>query len=146
AGDELSRHPGNVAAQNKGSQPREDTGRAQACLEHGDEAVHPAKIFAQMGNDIARAPEGGEDVDEAKHLHLEGLVAHREGHHLLVKAGLGENRFRVLIDQTKYLLAATFHDSLQGTHGARIKRGARFGKARALRTDRSAETAGATSA
>ena len=65
-------------------------------------------------------------VDEAKHLHFEGLVAHGESHHLLVETGLGKNGFRVLIDQVENLLAATFDGGLESAHEPINKAGRGF--------------------
>ncbi len=49
------------------------------------------EIFIEMADDVAAAMERREDIDKAEHLHFEVLIAHRELHHALVKAGFAEN-------------------------------------------------------
>ena len=44
------------------------------------------EVLAQMAGDLTAAAQGGEDVDEAQHLDLETLVAHRPVHHLALPA------------------------------------------------------------
>ncbi len=130
SGDELPRHAGNVPAQNRGGEPGEDPGGAQTGLEERHEAVaHVREIFVEVLDDVARAPERREHIDEAEHLHLEMLVPHRERHHPLVKAGLGENRFGIPVDQLENSFASLLDLALQRTHGAILTPPLRFGKA-----------------
>jgi predicted transcriptional regulator len=73
-------------------------------LEKRHRAVsHVCKIFAEVLDDIARAPQRRKHVNKTEHLHLECLVTHGERHHALVKAGLAEDRFGVLVDEVEYL-------------------------------------------
>ena len=89
-------------------------GRAQPGLQHGRKAIaHIGKIFVEMLDDFSGTAEGCEHVDETKHLHFEMLVAHRESHHALVKPGLAENRFGMLIDELKNASAAPLDFQLQ---------------------------------
>src|SRR5205807_1780611 len=82
----------------------------------------------EMLDDVMRAAERREDIDEAEHLHFEMFVSHRERHHPLVKASLTEDRFRILVDQVENLLATLLDLALQRTHGAILKPPFRFGK------------------
>ena len=117
AGDELARHAGDVPAQDRRGEPGENASRAQARLHERDEAVaHAGKIFVKMLDDIAGAAERREHVHEAEHLHFERLVAHRESHHALIKAGLAENRFGIAVDQIENAPAPLLNLFLQRTH------------------------------
>ncbi len=128
-GDELARHAGNVPAQNRGGEPGKDARGAQTGVQERHEAVaHVREIFLEMLDDVARAAERREHVDEAEHLHLEMLVSHRERHHPLVKAGLGENRFGIPVDQLENPLAPLLDLTLQRTHGAILTPPLKLGK------------------
>ena len=123
SGDELARHAGNVPAQNLSADPRDNFRQSNTRPNERRIAVaHVLEIFIEMANDFAAAPKRCEDIDEAEHLHLEMLVPHRERHHPLVKAGLGENRFGIPIDQLEDLLAAVLDLALQRTHGQKLLR------------------------
>ena len=118
SGDELARHAGDVPAQDLAADPGSDLGELNAGANERRVAVaHVLEVFVQMANDFAAASKRGENVDKAKHLHFEMLVAHGERHHALIKAGFAEKRFRVPVDELKDLPAAAFDFALQRTHG-----------------------------
>ena len=115
-----------IGAVSHGKDPR----GAQAGLQERHGAVaHIREILVEMLDDVVRAPERREHIDEAEHLHLEMLVPHRERHHPLVKAGLGENRFGIPVNQLENPLAPPLDLALQRTHGAILTPPLRFGKA-----------------
>jgi len=61
-----------------------------------------------------------ENINEPEQLHLEVLIAHRERHHSLVKAGFTEERLRMLVDQIEYAFAASFDFGLQSAHNQKV--------------------------
>src|SRR5262249_33070457 len=117
SGDKLARHAGNVPAQklaaDEGNDPRRaDTGANQRRVA----VAHVGKIFVEMLDDVGSAMKGRENIHETKELNFEMLVAHRERHHSLIKAGFAEERLRVLIDEFKNAFAPPVDLGLQSAH------------------------------
>src|ERR1700731_545809 len=91
--NKLARHAGNVPAQDLATDPRNDLRELD---ERGKTVAGVLKVFVEMADDFAAASQRSENIDKAKHLHLEMLVGHGESHHALVKTSLAEKRFGVL--------------------------------------------------
>ena len=117
SGDELARHAGYVPSQELAADPRDNFCRANSGSNQRRVAVaHAREIFVEMLDDIGSAMERRENINEPEQLHLEVLIAHRERHHSLVKAGFTEERLRMLVDQIEYAFAASFDFGLQSAH------------------------------
>ena len=69
-----------------------------------------------MLDDVAEAVERGQNVNKAKHLHLEILIAHRERHDALIKAGLAKKRLRMLVHQLENAVPASLDFRLERAH------------------------------
>src|SRR5204863_613682 len=109
SGDELARHAGYVPSQSLAADPGSELRQKHA-------GANAREIFVEMLDDIGSAMERGKNINEPEQLHLEVLIAHRERHHSLVKAGFTEERLRMLVDQIEYALAASFDFGLQSAH------------------------------
>src|SRR5882724_4452918 len=121
SGDELARHAGYVPSQELAADPRDNFCRANSGSNQWRVAVaHVREIFVEMLDDIGSAMERRENIDKAEQLHLEVLIAHRERHHSLVKAGFTEERLRMLVDQIEYAFAASFDFGLQSAHNQKV--------------------------
>jgi hypothetical protein len=66
--------------------------------------------------------ERGENIDKAKQLQFELLIAHRECHQSLIKSGLAEKRLGVFIDQLEDAPAALLDFALERRHLAKLVR------------------------
>ena len=86
-----------------------------------------------MLDDVGATMERRENINEPKQLDLEVLIAHRERHHPLIKAGLAKQRLRMLIDQIEYAFAASFDFGLQSAHNLKVIAGQSEVKANELR-------------
>src|SRR5581483_3816735 len=114
---ELPRHAGDIPAQKLAADERRDLGQLHTGADEGRVTVaHVFEIFLEVPNDLATAIQRRQNIDKAEQLHFEMLVAHRESHHALIKAGLAEERFRMLIDKPENLFAASFHFRLKRIH------------------------------
>jgi hypothetical protein len=70
-----------------------------------------------MAHDLAALPKRCEDIDKAKHLDFEMLIAHRKRHHALVEAGFAKEGFGMAIDQFEDLFALPLNLLLESIHG-----------------------------
>ena len=66
--------------------------------------------------------ERGENINKAKQLQLELLIAHRERHQSLIESCLAEERLRVFIDQLENVPAALLDFALERPHPAKLVR------------------------
>ena len=106
-GDELSGHIDDLGLDGTGNEGGGERGGGEAGLEGGVELDGlVAEIFLEMPDDLGGGIEGGEDVDEAEELGLEGGVLHGPVHEAGVGAFLGEQgRGRLLVHEGKELFA-----------------------------------------
>ena len=88
---------------------QEQMEKAQDLLEGSVQELGFAKslYFGRLKLDEVM-PYPRQDIDEAKHLHLETLVAHRESHHPLIESGFAEERLGMLIDQVENAFVPPF--------------------------------------
>ena len=74
------------------------------------------EIFAQVANDLVRTTQEGQDVDEAKELQLDGLIAHGPFHEPIVPPTRRQRHRPMRIEAGKQLAAICLRESFDVVH------------------------------
>ena len=117
-GRRLARHEGlrhapqaplNLPDRRAGNQPRAVAHRLEAELHPGGRLVAwLCEVLLQVAGNLLRRLQHGEDIHEAEHLDLEGLVLHRPLHHLSGPEVLVEDGGRLLLHAGEDLATECF--------------------------------------